>query len=100
MIDAGGTFGTPTGSTLLVESTIWDSAAGATTSSGLTGYGIDGAKRYHVFDGKSVYVQVIDSRLIVQLAGSRFEYAVVEARTGRVLRTVRGSEAPLVLVPE
>jgi hypothetical protein len=79
--------------TLLASSLLWDSRAGTVSGSGLTGYALDGMRRFHVLGDDPISgVQPLGDRVLVGgAAGSRvFRLgALLDGRTGRELGRVR-----------
>ena len=75
--------------TLLVFGWLWDSAAQQSSGVGLTAYGQDGSRRFHRFGAAPLYaVHAVGSRAFAPVGES--SYAVLDARTGRVLRRISG----------
>jgi hypothetical protein len=91
-VDARATDAVVVSGTLLAWSLLWDSRSGAFAGSGLTGYALDGARRFHLFgDDPISVVQPLGHRILVGAAsGSRlFRLAtLLDGRTGRELRRV------------
>ena len=78
--------------TLLSFGFVWDSRNQTMSGSGLTGYTIDGSRRFHLYGDDPISgVQPLGKRIIVGgAAGSRIfgRGALLDARTGRELRRV------------
>ena len=71
------------GETLLAYGIVYDSRKQRLIGNGLTGYSLDGRRRFHLYENDPIaHVEVLDDRIIV---GG----ALVDARTGRLLRPVR-----------
>ena len=87
------------GDLVFVYSMVWDSASGTTTADGVVAYALDGTERYHLSPGKVIFVEPVGQRLIVQPPAPPFEYSIADAASGRLLRTVRGSWPPSVILP-
>jgi hypothetical protein len=87
------------GGTLFVTSLLWDSRAQRISGSGLTGYGLDGTRRFHLFGDEPIsgVVPLGDRVLVGGAAGSSVfrRGAVLDGRTGRELRRVRFTVALL-----
>jgi len=76
----------------------WDSAKGTQHGTGLTVFGSQGERRFHLFGTQLVWAaQIVNGRAFVSTQKLEHGYAVVSLATGRVLRTVRGVDVPLVL---
>jgi hypothetical protein len=79
--------------TLLAFGIRWDSRSQMLTGSGLTGYSLDGERRFHLYDDDPVsLVQPLGARILVGgTAGSRIfkSGALLDPRTGRELGRVR-----------
>ena len=76
----------------------WDSAKGTQHGTGLTVFGSQGERRFHLFGTQLVWAaQIVNGRAFVSTQKLEHGYAVVSLGTGRVLRTVRGVDVPLVL---
>jgi hypothetical protein len=79
--------------TLLAWSLTWDSRTDKFTGAGLTGYGPDGGRRFHLYGDDPISgVQPLGSRVVAGgAAGGRLfpRGALLDARTGRELRRVR-----------
>jgi hypothetical protein len=87
--------------TLLAYGTSWNSATQKTTGMGLTAYGLDGEKRFHLFEDEPIYY--------VETAGS-YAYVwrdsaspvVVDLRAGSVIHQLdryRGNDLPALMLP-
>ncbi len=75
------------GPTLLASTFLWDSRRGQPSGSGLTGYALDGTRRFHLYGTQPLFgVQPLGDRALV--AGKALS-AIVDARNGRELRRVR-----------
>ncbi len=76
----------------------WDSGKGTEQGTGLTVFGSDGQKRFHLFGTQPVLgVQAVSGRAFVSRQKVEHGYAIVSLRTGGVVRTIRGRDAPTVL---
>ena len=65
---------------------------------GLTVFGQRGQKRFHLFGIQPVWgAQVVNGRAFVWKQNLEHGYAIVSLRTGKVVRTVRGRDAPVLL---
>lgn len=86
--------------TLLGFGILWDSRSHKLAGSGLTAYALDGSRRYHRYgdDPISGAQPLADRILVGGGAGSRIfrRGALLDARTGRVLRRVRFDVSLLV----
>jgi hypothetical protein len=81
---------------LLTWGVSWD--AGTPKGTGLTVYGPRGQKRFHLFGVQPVWgAQVVNGRAFVWRQNLEHGYVIVSLRTGKVVRTVRGLDAPVVL---
>jgi hypothetical protein len=76
--------------TLLVSASLWSSAERRAAGIGLTAYNPDGSARFHLFGSRPLWVQVLGSRAFVPRGGRRQSYDIVDVRTGRVIRRMRG----------
>jgi hypothetical protein len=73
--------------TLLASSFVFDSRSQTTTGSGLTGYSVDGRRKFHLYgDDPITGVEALGSKALV---GARRHVALIDARTGRRLRSYR-----------
>jgi hypothetical protein len=73
---------------LLAYGATWDSRTQASVGMGLTAYGLDGKRRFHLFAEEPVsYVETAGPYAYVALAEGG-EIPVVDLRSGRVVRTV------------
>ena len=76
----------------------WDSGTGTEHGTGLTVFGSQGERRFHLFGTQVVWAaQIVNGRAFVSRRKPEHGYAIVSLGTGRVLRTVRGLDVPLVL---
>lgn len=86
--------------TLFGYGPVFDSRTRKLSGSGLTGYAVDGSRRFHLYGKEPITgVQRIDKRVIVGgAAGSRIFRvgALLDVRTGRELRRVRFNISLLV----
>jgi hypothetical protein len=74
---------------LLVFGWLWDSASQQSTGVGLTAYEQDGSKRFHRFGAAPLYaVHAVGSRVFASVSES--SYAVLDVKTGRILRRIAG----------
>jgi hypothetical protein len=74
---------------LLVFGSLWDSSSQQPAGMGLTAYDQDGSKRFHRFGATPLYaVHAVGSRVFAPV--SEASYAVLDARTGRVLSRISG----------
>jgi hypothetical protein len=70
--------------TLLASSFFFDSSRQTTSGSGLTGYSVDGRRKFHLFGNAPITgVQPVGSKALV---GGKNGIALIDARTGRQLR--------------
>jgi hypothetical protein len=92
-LDARATSAVVVSGTLLASSLLWDSRTQKLSGSGLTGYALDGRRRFHLYGDDPISgVQPLGATVLVGgAAGSRtFRLgALLDARTGRELRRVR-----------
>jgi len=85
-------------SALLSWGLSWDSGTGTEHGTGLTVFGSQGERRFHLFGSQLVWAaQIVNGRAFVSRRKPEHGYAIVSLGTGRVLRTVRGLDVPLVL---
>ena len=86
--------------TLLGYGVLFDSRTQKLYGNGLTGYALDGGRRFHLYDDDPIsVVERVDQRIIVGgAAGSRSfrRGALLDARSGRELRRVRFDVSVLV----
>lgn len=75
----------------------WSDKLQRNVGSGITFYGLDGAKRAHLFGTKEMYGMVVGRRAFVPRNGS--SYSIVSTTTGRIVRTVRRL-LPTPLLPQ
>jgi hypothetical protein len=92
-INSNATSATVASGMLLAFGILWDSRSQKFTGSGLTGYTLDGSRRFHLYREDPISgAQPLDRRVLVSgAAGSRIfrRGALIDARTGRELRRVR-----------
>jgi hypothetical protein len=82
---------------LLSWGSSWDSGTQRMTGAGLNVYDQTGIRRFHLFGARAIFdVQVVGRRAFVD-RGTDGRYAIVDIRTGREVRTIRGRAMPLVL---
>lgn len=75
------------GDALLAMGGSWDAAAGRTTGIGLVAYGLDGAKRFGLFDGQLAWLaQVYGGRAYVGISGHE-GLRIVDLAAGSVVAT-------------
>jgi hypothetical protein len=73
--------------TLLASSFVFDSRSQTTAGSGLTGYSLDGRRKFHLYgDDPITGVQALGTKVLV---GARRQVTLLDARTGRRLRSYR-----------
>ena len=72
--------------TLLASSFLFDSREQETTGSGLTGYSLDGRRRFHLYGRQRIGVQPLGRRALV---GGLKRTSLIDARTGQPLRRYR-----------
>jgi hypothetical protein len=73
--------------TVLATSFWFDSRRQTTSGSGLTGYSIDGRRKFHLFGDAPIFgVEPLGARALV---GAQNETTLIDARTGRRLRSYR-----------
>jgi hypothetical protein len=76
----------------------WDSGTQRMTGAGLNVYGPTGIRRFHLFGARVIFdVQVVGQRAFVGRGTTDGRYSIVDIRTGRELRTIRGRGMPLLL---
>ena len=81
---------------LLTWGVSWD--AETQKGTGLTVYGPRGQKRFHLFGVQPVWgAMVVNGRAFVWKQNLEHGYVIVSLRTGKVVRTVRGRDAPVLL---
>jgi len=82
---------------LLASSWLWDSAGDQPAGTGMTAYGPDGNRRFHLFGSRAILsVQALGRRAFIR--GTRSRYSVIDLNSGRVLRSIAG-EPPALLLP-
>jgi hypothetical protein len=74
-----------------------DVLLGTAGTGGVTVYGADGSERFHLFNGRSVWLQAGFGRATVSPAGTSHHYWVVDPSNGTVVKTVRSGSPPLLL---
>jgi hypothetical protein len=87
-IDRGATDVRVAGDLLLATGFSWDTASGEEQGIGLTAYGLDGDKRFQLFDGRQAWIeQVYDGRAYVRALqpDGRAPLRVVDLAAGRAL---------------
>jgi hypothetical protein len=73
--------------TVLASSFLFDPRGQTTSGSGLTGYTLDGRRKFHRFAGAWIAsVQPLGNRALI---GAQNEIALIDARTGHMLRSYR-----------
>jgi hypothetical protein len=87
--------------TLLAYGTTWNSATQETRGMGLTAYGLDGKRRFHLFADEPIYyLETAGSYAYVWRDGA--SPVAVDLRSGSVSRELdryRGSDLPALMVP-
>jgi hypothetical protein len=74
----------------------WD--AETQKGTGLTVYGPRGQKRFHLFGVQPLWgAQVVNGRAFVWKQNLEHGYAIVSLRTGKLVRTIHGRDAPVLL---
>lgn len=97
VLDEGATSITVANGSLLAFSWRWDSTLAHPPGTGLTAYGSDGGRRFHMFGSRAILsVQALGNRAFIR--GTRSRYSVVDLTSGRVLRSFAG-EPPALLLP-
>ena len=97
LLDSGATSMTVASGNLLASSWLWDSAGDQPAGTGMTAYGPDGNRRFHVFGSRAILsVQALGRRAFIR--GTRSRYSVIDLNSGRVLRSIAG-EPPALLLP-
>jgi hypothetical protein len=76
------------GGTLLAYGTTWNSETQKTTGMGLSGYGVDGRKRFHLFADAPVYFLQTSGPYAYVWRGKSVPPAVVDLQSGRIVRTL------------
>jgi hypothetical protein len=80
--------------TVLASSFLFDSGGQKTSGSGLTGYAVDGRRKFHLFGEAPITgVQPLGKKALV---GAQTGIALIDARTGRRLRSYRRSTTSLL----
>jgi len=75
----------------------WDSGTQRELGTGVRIYDRTGAGRFHLFGARVILsVQVVGGRAFVRPSTGN-GYSIIDTRTGRQIRTIRGRELPLVL---
>ena len=100
-IDARATDAALVSGTLFASSLLYDARSQRVRGSGLTGFSIDGRRRFHLYGRQAVTgVQPVGSKALV---GTRSGIALIDARTGQQLRRFRrfamsliGGDAPIL----
>lgn len=81
---------------LLTWGLSWD--AETQKGTGLTVYGPRGQKRFHLFGVQPLWgAQVVNGRAFVWKQNLEHGYAIVSLRTGKLVRTIHGRDAPVLL---
>jgi hypothetical protein len=87
--------------TLLAYGTSWNSATQETSGMGLTAYGLDGKRRFHLFADEPIYyLETAGSYAYVWRDGA--SPVAIDLRSGSVSRELdryRGSDLPALMVP-
>jgi hypothetical protein len=86
---------------LLAYGTTWNSATQETRGMGLTGYGLDGKRRFHLFADEPIYY-LETAGLYAYVWRDGGPPVVVDLRSGSVSRELdryRGSDLPALMVP-
>lgn len=76
------------GGTLLAYGTTWDSATQKMTGMGLSAYGVDGGKRFHLFADAPVYFVQVSGPYAYVWRGTGAPPVVVDLQSGRIVRTL------------
>jgi hypothetical protein len=76
------------GGTLLAYGTTWNSETQKTTGMGLSGYGMDGRKRFHLFADAPVYFLQTSGPYAYVWRGTSVPPAVVDLQSGQIVRTL------------
>jgi hypothetical protein len=88
--------------TLLAYGTTGNDATQETSGMGLTGYGLDGHERFHLFETEPIYFVEMAGPYAYVWRGGQSPVAV-DLRSGKVsgeLDRYRGSDLPALVVPE
>lgn len=87
-LDERATQFTVSGGTLLAYGSTWNSATQETTGMGLSAYGVDGRKRFHLFGDEPIYFLQVSEPYAYVWRGTGVPPAVVDLRSGRIVRTL------------
>jgi hypothetical protein len=88
---------------LLASAYLWDSTTERSRGMGLSAYGPDGSRRFHVLGAEPLWgVQVVGGRAIVprEEPGGRVSYALVDLAAGRVSAELRPRVELMLLNPD
>jgi hypothetical protein len=97
VLDEGATSMTTADGSLLASSWLWDSTLEHPSGTGLTAYGPDGGRRFHLFGSRAISsVEALGNRAFIR--GARSGYSVVDLTSARVLHSFAG-EPPVLLLP-
>lgn len=81
--------------TLLAYGALWDSPSQQFRGAGLSGYALDGSRRFHLFGDRPVSAVVVLGRHVFA-GGLLAQPRLIDARTGRIVRTIRTNVQLLV----
>lgn len=99
MIDERATQFSFSGGTLLAYGTTWDSATQKTNGMGLSAYGVDGGKRFHLFANEPVYFVQVSGPYAYVWRGTGAPPVVIDLQSGRIVHTLDSyrDDLPLLL---
>lgn len=100
MVDPGSSALAVANGALLSWGWSWDSGTDRVDGGGLNVFDQAGVRRAHLYGARLIRdVEVVGARAFVERTGLAGRYSVVDVRTGRELRTVKGRQLPLLLSP-
>jgi hypothetical protein len=103
MIEPKATTAVLAGDTLLAYGTYWSSELGVHEGSGLTGFDLEGRRRFHVLDGEPIWIVEVTGRYGFVRFDDSCLGTLVDVSTGSVLRDLQADEDcnwPSLLIPD
>jgi hypothetical protein len=82
--DATGLSYTGIGGVLLAWGSVWDTASQRSIGNGLTGYGTDGTRRFHLFGSDPIAIAAV-AGTYAYITGDASHYEIVDTMTGKVI---------------
>jgi hypothetical protein len=83
---------------LLAHGVLWNSATQKEIGCGLTGYAVDGTRRYHVFGEQPIWIAALAGTYAYVRSEDLRVHRVVDTTTGKLLATVRTAK-PTTIAP-